>query len=376
MRIFKLDFKIPKKSRIAILDFPGANLIQRTLNINNIPIISLRAVKINLLILILSIFENQNLTKGQKYIVSFIKFVRPKMIISHIDNNQFFYNLKKIFPEIIFIFIQNGTSLADYSKKEIKKLNWKADYFFSYSKSFSEIYNSIFNIQTHTIGSFKNNLKTRKKKIKKKDLVYISQFTKSNFPNEKIKSGRKFYSRETFFKAERVLLPIIHKFCLNNNLNLIIAGRNFFKIDSTSEEKFYKDIIFKKGELKTNFIFKHIQDEFSSYDLMDQSKLVVFIDSALGYQSLARKNKSLACCLRSAFLKNENLKFGWPLKLKNEGDFWINYFDKKKIENKLEFLFNLPQSKWKKIYHKQKNKLVIFDSDNLTFKKIVRKLLN
>ena len=109
---------------------------------------------------------------------------------------------------------------------------------------------------------------------------------------------------------------------------------------------------------------------------MDQSKLVVFIDSALGYQSLARKNKSLACCLRSAFLKNENLKFGWPLKLKNEGDFWINYFDKKKIENKLEFLFNLPQSKWKKIYHKQKNKLVIFDSDNLTFKKIVRKLLN
>ena len=183
MRIFKLDFKIPKKSRIAILDFPGANLIQRTLNINNIPIISLRAVKINLLILILSIFENQNLTKGQKYIVSFIKFVRPKMIISHIDNNQFFYNLKKIFPEIIFIFIQNGTSLADYSKKEIKKLNWKADYFFSYSKSFSEIYNSIFNIQTHTIGSFKNNLKTRKKKIKKKDLVYISQFTKSNFPN-------------------------------------------------------------------------------------------------------------------------------------------------------------------------------------------------
>ena len=123
MRIFKLDFKIPKKSKIAILDFPGANLIQRTLNIDNISIISLRTVKINLLILILSIFGNQNLTKGQRYIVSFIKFIRPKMIISHIDNNQFFYNLKEIFPDVIFIFIQNGVSLAHYSENEIKKLN-------------------------------------------------------------------------------------------------------------------------------------------------------------------------------------------------------------------------------------------------------------
>ena len=176
------------------------------------------------------------------------------MIISHIDNNHFFYTLKKIFPEIIFIFIQNGYSLAHYSENEIKKLNWKTDYFFSYSKSFSKIYSSIFNIQTHTIGSFKNNLKKSKKKIKKKDLIYISQFTKSNFPNEKINLGKKFYSRETL--KLRVLLPIIHKFCLNNNLNLIIAGRNFLKVDSINEEKFYKDIIFKKGDLITNFIFK------------------------------------------------------------------------------------------------------------------------
>ncbi len=374
MRIFKLDFKIPKKSKIAILDFPGANLIQRTLNIDNISIISLRTVKINLLILILSIFGNQNLTKGQRYIVSFIKFIRPKMIISHIDNNQFFYNLKEIFPDVIFIFIQNGVSLAHYSENEIKKLNWKADYFFSYSKSFSKIYSSIFNIQTHTIGSFKNNLIKRKKNIKKKDLVYISQFTKSSFSNEKIKSGKRLYSRKTLFKAERVLLPIIHKFCLNNDLNLVIAGRNFFKVDSNNEEKFYRDIIFKKGDLITNFIFKHFKDEFSSYDLIDKSKMVVFIDSALGYQSLARGNKSLACCIRSNFIKNKNLKFGWPAQFKNEGLFWINSFNKKKIEKKLEVLYNFSNSKWKKVYEKHRNNLLAYDKENLTFKKIIKKL--
>ena len=65
-----------------------------------------------------------------------------------------------------------------------------------------------------------------------------------------------------------------------------------------------------------SFAFKNLKDDFSSYDLIDKAQLVVFIDSALGYQSLARGNKSLACCIRSSLIKNKNLKFGWPAQFK------------------------------------------------------------
>ena len=54
---------------------------------------------------------------------------------------------------------------------------------------------------------------------------------------------------------------------------------------------------------RSNFIFKNIKNEFSSYELIDKSKIVVLL-IALGYQSLARGNISLACCIRSSLIQN------------------------------------------------------------------------
>ncbi len=375
MKIFKIEFNIPKKSEVAILDHPGSDLIKKTLDKDKFPIISLRSTKINLYILFLSIFENYKYKKGQKYIISYLRFVKPKVVISHIDNNNFFFSLKKIFPHINFIFIQNGTSLADYTNNEIKKLNWKTDYFFSYSKSFSKIYSSIFKNKVITIGSFKNNLIRINTDKKNKNLVFISQFTKSNCPNEFIKSGKNLHSRDIFYKAEKILIPILYNFCQKKKIKFVVSGRNFANKNSFKEKLFYKKILSLKKNGKSSFAFKNLKDDFSSYDLIDKAQLVVFIDSALGYQSLARGNKSLACCIRSSLIKNKNLKFGWPAQFKNEGPFWVNNFNRKKIEKKLEVLYNFSNSKWKKVYKKHRNNLLVYDKENLTFKKTIKKLV-
>ena len=95
--------------------------------------------------------------------------------------------------------------------------------------------------------------------------------------------------------------------------------------------------------------------------------MVVFIDSALGYQSLARGNKSLACCIRSNFIKNKNLKFGWPAQFKNEGLFWLIVL-KEKIENLKFYIIFLTLHE--KIYEKHRNNLLAYDKENLTLKKL------
>ena len=93
------------------------------------------------------------------------------------------------------------------------------------------------------------------------------------------------------------------------------------------------DLIRKKSQIEKSFydfilsqnrkihIFKSQHSEFSSYNLIDNANLVVFIDSALRYQSLARGNKTLGICLRSYLTSNKNLNFGWPFKFKDEGPF-------------------------------------------------------
>ena len=172
IRNIKFTFHFIPKSDYLILDNPGANLIRKTLK-KIFPYFQ-RESRINLFILFFSIFSFSKYKLGQKYLISYIRMINPKVIISHIDNNNFFYSLKKIFPKIKFIFIQNGISLASKKNSEIKKLNWKADYFFSYSESYRKRYYQIFKSKVFNIGSFKNNLKKLIKILIKK-LILISQ---------------------------------------------------------------------------------------------------------------------------------------------------------------------------------------------------------
>lgn len=378
---YKIDFVLPKKNKVAILDNPGSNLIKKALKVNNLPIISTRkSFKINLYIFFLSFFQSYKYTKGQRYIIAYIKYLKPKIIISHIDNNIFFFSLKKIFKNIKFVFIQNGLGILHFDKSERKKMSLCSDLFFSYSNAFTKLYSKILKSKIYTIGSFKNNFLEIKKKKKKKFVVFISQY-RLNASETKKKpvysySGKNIFP-DKFYKAESLLLPILYEFCKKKNYKLVIAGSNFNYQSSLREKIFFEDII-KKNILnykKKYFLYKKIKNEYSSYHLADRSSLVVFIDSALGYQSLARGNKTLSCSIRSKYVGNKNLKFGWPSLLKKEGPFWINYFDKKKILNKLEILLNLSHSKWQRIYQKKKSNLLPFDYGNQIFKDALKKAL-
>ena len=52
----------------------------------------------------------------QNYILNFIKFVNPKIIISFIDNN-IFLSIKNYFPNLKTVVIQNGLSAQLFSTK-------------------------------------------------------------------------------------------------------------------------------------------------------------------------------------------------------------------------------------------------------------------
>lgn len=382
MKIFSFEFLFPVKNKIAILDSTGSNLIKNALKQKKLPIITTRKnTKINIFILFYSFFQNYKYTKGQRYIIAYIKYLKPKIIISHIDNNSFFFSLKKIFSDIKFIFIQNGTGIADLTFLERKKLSWHSDLFFSYSNAFSKIYSKFLKSQIYTIGSFKNNLlKINKKKKRKKSVVFISQYrVLSTQVNEKdiiYTYNNKKFSLENFFRAEKMLLPILYEFCKKKRYKLVIAGSNLDHQSILKEKNFYEKILeerYPNFEEKF-FQYKELKNEFSSYKLIDSSSLVVFIDSALGYQSLVRKNKSLACSFRSQYVKNKNLNFGWPYKFPNEGPFWINNYNLNKLNTKLSNLLKMNNSTWKKIYEKYDKNLLLHNPKNEIFKECLKKL--
>ena len=121
LKLFKANFyfKKPFKKDIIIFDKVGSEVIQSYLK-GKALVLEVRLESINIFILLKTILNfKSDKSALQNYIFNFIVYVNPKFIVTHIDNNEFFFELKKSFPKIKFIAIQNGLSLTGFSEDQV-----------------------------------------------------------------------------------------------------------------------------------------------------------------------------------------------------------------------------------------------------------------
>ena len=358
-KIKKISIFLPKKKNFLILDKPGASLIVKLLKKNSYEILDLRS-ELNVTVLLLSLLDFKKKKLGQKYIDQYIKIVKPKIVVSFIDNNIYFFEIEKNnkFKKII---IQNGTGLTRIAGKILQnKKKYNIDYFFVFSKSYSNFYSKFITGKTYIHGSLKNNfIPINNSKDLDHDILFISQFRdKKTFFHEK-------YSWDEYYKAEKQLISLLNKYCFEHNKKLTIAG--FYKKNIFNENKFYEDIISDEKN-KCKFSFLPRSNEEQTYKLIDTSNLIINIDSAIGYEALARENKLLFFQLRSHFLDDPLLKFGWPKIYPDEGEFWFNNFNIPIMNKKIDFMLNLSKNDWKKIKNQYIPDLMYYDKNNSNLK--------
>ena len=380
-KIRKITFLKPKKKNILIFDKVGSETIEKSIfNKKNFDILCSRYEELNLYILLKFIFLI--IVKSKKkfsylgYLDIYIKTVKPKLVISLIDNNPMFFKLKNINPNIYFVCIQNGVSSSQIEISKFPKI--KIDLFLCFSKYYAAYYKKYFAKKTEVIGSSKLNyfLKFIKKirKYKTKNIVFISQFTKFD---SWIIFGKKI-SKSLHFYPEKKVLPVIFRYCVKKKIKLIITFRSRILKNRILEEKnFYINIL--RNEIdKTNIkylSFVTSSDTYASYKTIAKSHLAVCIDSALGKEAMAI-NKVIHFPMRSKFM-GKTVKFGWPKKLPSLGFFWLNHFSKNKIENILSKNYEMSQELWFRKLKKQNFDLLIFkDPDNLKLKSIINKYSN
>ena len=171
-----------KKSDILLYDGEGNHYkkLSKTLKSVNFSTLYIRGEELNFYILFKTIFFYgfKNLKKNYKY--QLIKSVNPKIIITFIDTNIGFFNLKYDFPKIVFIAIQSGIKgkeiLDNYKNKKNKKPI--VDYYFVYSKFYKEELKKNISAKFIIIGSFNANL-VKIKHTNNKKLIFISKQAKN-----------------------------------------------------------------------------------------------------------------------------------------------------------------------------------------------------
>ena len=232
-----------------------------------------------------------------------------------------------------------------------------SDYMLTFSNEYSQKYAKFIKSEFIPIGSFILN-SVKLNCSEKKDILFISKMSH-------------FEASEIVFN-EFVIIEFLIKYCKERKLHLDIALKKDFK------KLFGNDLKNKYDKIKYKF---NTRRNYSYYLLKDY-KVIVFTDSTLGYESLAIGKKTVSCTYGSLnseqWSKKHRIfrrisKFGHPIKFKNKGPFWLNYFDAKTLEKILNNTVKISNKQWKKKNKKIIDKIIAYDSGNKYFVNILKK---
>ncbi|AOP33684.1 hypothetical protein A0128_07410 [Leptospira tipperaryensis] len=370
----KKEWGFPRKSDLLFYDASGYEFFKKYIDSYNPVILYTRGEILNIPIFLLSLSKGFNI---QNYFKTYISFVCPKLILTFIDNDPNFYELKAAHPEVATMFVQNGFrgEIGDIFGYLSPKESYNVDYMLTFGEDIGAKYNEYIKGKSVPIGSFKNNLNpvgSYSNLINQRSILFISQYISP--PSKKdelffVEPDGSTYSWEQFYEAEFLLLPALKKFCQSRNKSIQVCGRS--KKKDIDESNFYNGFFDGLEWSMTTH-----SSSISSYELIDSAELIVFIDSTLGYEALARGKKAAAFPLRCKSLRNDSYRFGWPSKFSESGPYWANEWNEDFFLKKLGDLDDLTSTQWKRELESTRfSKVMDFDPGNSKFTSVVRNIL-
>ena len=157
-------------------------------------------------------------------------------------------------------------------------------------------------------------------------------------------------------------MPKLQNFTNKNNLKLEIFGSDW----DPREIIFYNKILGNN-----NWVFQKRKTNNYSYQNTDKVEFVVFVDSSLGFESLARGNKTISFYFQKKFNNSNRFKnFGFNF-LKNKGKFWTDKNSDQEFNRLINYVKKIEIDQWKKENFSIINKIMQYDQNNLKFKNLL-----
>ena len=330
----KFIFKTPSKCDLVVFDEVALNDLNICLSNFNFFVLQTRLQNINKIYFSYKILKKifKNYFKGNLftvYLVSLIEVIRPKVVITSMDNSFKFFDIAKILEEkISFIAIQSAARYDVlefnylYSANKLKD-NWLEKFYipnlFCFGDYEKQLYKQL-NIKVkniYPIGNLRLANSLHKTKIESNsskkysfDICLIADACPP-YSNKAIKNNIIYSSLFESGDLERGYVEIVKytiKFCIKNSMNLVIPlkrDKKKYSYGNKMEIDFYKRN-FSKEEfdyLKQSFLEKY-RDNFSSFKAVLSSKVVVGTSSTLLRDKLGTGGKILSCNLTKADIYN------------------------------------------------------------------------
>lgn len=340
----KLKFNKPNKNEILLFDYTNEAIFKKLIK-RKIEVLYRRLEELNLYVLFMAIKSNGFFNLGKSYIKTYIEYVEPKIVITFNELHATFYLLKKLVKKNSFftIAIQDGyRTLPNFSSFNLKnKKKYKVDRILIFSKEDAKLYENISNSTKVVAGSFRNNFYKKKRNIKNKKILLISQYRDEYKKNEKIK----------YYIREKKILNYLSLFCKKNNIKYLIATK-----PGVSKNNYINAFNLPKNlEIVSDLNFK------KKYEIVDNSEVTIFADSSLGMEALSRGNKVIS--------------FPFKPYLGVSNFFWSHKINQDIFEKKLNLIYGMKIDKWLKKINYKKEVFVKYNPGNTILLNIIKRYL-
>ena len=359
-------FGRPKPAEIIIYDKVGSEKLLRFLFDGvEAEVIPTRNEEISIPCAILSLFFVRYSKFGKAslrnlifdaYIDSWIALCKPSLVATFIDNDPRFYTISSRwkYHNIKTISIQNGArdinfehdTLSFMRKNNLTKL--ECDILAVLGSVNIPIYSRYINARFIEYGSLINNhtlqVHAHTKRKKTQRVLFISQYR-----NSLINTG--------FYSSEKHLLPILSQWCIRKGLELNVLGC-CSQEEVNLERQFYSKMI----ESPNGFKYLTKSDSLKNqYCQLDDSQLVVAVDSTLGLEALARRCKTTFYVDSTTDQPQPRLGIERDLLINKKIAFFIDLYSEKIICSQLDSLIDMPCEAWLKKLEKIDNQVMALD---------------
>ena len=310
----KFVFRNPQEHKLVIFDDESYMDMKNFIFNYNFFLLQTRAKNINKVYLSFQIikyfFKHYNGNIMTAYLSSLLEIVRPKVVLTKIDNSLKFFDIAKIFDnKINFVAIQNG---ARYDLKRHKHL-YKA------KKINSDLTKNFYIPNFLCFGQFEID-DYKKNGIKVKNFSKVGSLQMANFfyhiEKNKISLKKSLYDiclisdtmpagsndewdapslEEGFGKTMKYTI----KFCMKHNMKMIFSWKR--KNKKTTPKAFNDELVFYKkhlNDIEFNYLVRSIyieKDKFSSYKAMFQSNIAIGTYTTMLSENLGTGGKILSC---------------------------------------------------------------------------------
>jgi len=194
---------------------------------------------------------------------------------------------------------------------------------------------------------------------------FISEYSDSKYYSAHYKTT---YSN-IWNKPQEFIIKILDEYCKKNKISYSILLRPFQSI-SLNEINYFKN--FKKKN-KLNFSLKQGKNIYDQYKICDNFNLIITLESTLGYENVARLNKTFFLPIRKNFFNLKKDIFIWNIKKYNKNIIWEDNLDKSIIQSKLDKVFKIKNIEYFKMLGSKFHRTIFdYDKNNSMIKELIK----